>query len=177
MTVNEYQWRAGFQSHGVEARAAARAFDALAAKAGRLTAETVVASARHKDSPLHPLFEWNDSAAARAYRRHQATIALRALVVVYERPEGGTTNRVPYFVSYVPPAETKHGAHARRDYIRAEEAREIPVIRTEVMDRAWSELLAWKRKYEALAEFMEIREVIERVQRQTALAMTDMVSP
>jgi hypothetical protein len=171
-TVKSYEWRDGFQSRGVAPEAAARAFDEIN-KAGRLTADTIVTNARKKTHPLHPLFEWNNTAAAQAYRQHQATRALKAVVVIYERPEGGTLKPTSYFVSYVSPAEAKRGAIARRDYIRAEDAREIPAIRTEVLDRARSELLAWKRKYEALAEFMEIRDVIERVQRQTAVAATE----
>ena len=39
---------------------------------GRLTPELVVRDARDRKSPLHKLFEWDDSKAAHAYRIEQA---------------------------------------------------------------------------------------------------------
>lgn len=42
------------------------------ADAGRLTPDEVLKRARPKDSPLHDIFEWNDSEAARKYRLNQA---------------------------------------------------------------------------------------------------------
>lgn len=42
------------------------------ADAGRLTPDEVLKRAKSKDSPLHDLFEWNDSEAARKYRLNQA---------------------------------------------------------------------------------------------------------
>ena len=48
---------------------------------GRLTPQDLVDEARPESSPLHKGFEWDDAKAAENYRRHQASIMIRAIVV------------------------------------------------------------------------------------------------
>lgn len=55
-----------------------------------LTASSVVDAARPDDAPLHPAFEWDDSAAAEQYRLQQARTLIRAVQVVYEEREPQT---------------------------------------------------------------------------------------
>ena len=58
---------------------------ALCEKAqGNLTADAVVAEAANKRSPIHHLFEWDDSKAAHAYRIDQARMLLRGIQVRFE---------------------------------------------------------------------------------------------
>ncbi len=54
----------------------------LAAEApgGLLTAESVVEAAKDEASPLHALFEWDDTEAARLFRVQQARQTIRAFV-------------------------------------------------------------------------------------------------
>lgn len=54
---------------------------------GKLRPEDILNEASSKDSPLHPVFEWDDSRAARKYRIQQARRFLKAIVVVYEDNE------------------------------------------------------------------------------------------
>lgn len=56
------------------------AINALARR-GRLTPEDVLAAARDKSSPLHDSFEWDDDAAAHAYRLDQARGLIRRVRV------------------------------------------------------------------------------------------------
>lgn len=51
---------------------------------GKLTAESVLDSARSKRSPLHTRFEWNDTVAAHEYRLEQARQMIRLCVTVVE---------------------------------------------------------------------------------------------
>jgi hypothetical protein len=51
---------------------------------GELTAESVVAAASSPASPLHSFFEWDDSAAAREYRKVQARALIRRVTVVID---------------------------------------------------------------------------------------------
>jgi len=55
---------------------------ALEARNGRLDTADVVDAARNPDSPLHGYFEWDDSAAAEAYRLSQAETLIRRFKIV-----------------------------------------------------------------------------------------------
>lgn len=48
----------------------------------KLTAEVVVDSARDKESPIHPFFEWNNTKAGEEWRKQQARNMIRAVHVV-----------------------------------------------------------------------------------------------
>jgi len=63
---------------------------------GRLTPEEVVDEARDPDSPLHRYFEWDDSAAAEAWRLNQARSMIRWVHATVEY--GETKLVVPNYV-------------------------------------------------------------------------------
>jgi hypothetical protein len=48
---------------------------------GRLTPEAVVEDASNENSPLHELFEWDDSVAAHQFRLHQARMVITSVEV------------------------------------------------------------------------------------------------
>lgn len=51
---------------------------------GELTAESVVAAASSPASPLHGFFEWDDTIAAREYRKVQARALIRRVTVIID---------------------------------------------------------------------------------------------
>jgi hypothetical protein len=53
---------------------------------GVLTAEAILERARSENSALHALFDWDDTAAAHAWRLRQAQGIIRAVVKVWSRP-------------------------------------------------------------------------------------------
>lgn len=57
---------------------------ALYERLGELTAESVVAEASRPDSPLHRYFEWDDTIAAREYRKVQARALIRRVTIVVD---------------------------------------------------------------------------------------------
>jgi hypothetical protein len=57
---------------------------AMYERLGELTAESVVAEASRASSPLHRYFEWDDTVAAREYRRVQARALIRRVTVVVD---------------------------------------------------------------------------------------------
>lgn len=57
------------------------AVNALAKDDGRLEPSDVVQTARDPASPLHPLFEWDDAAAAAAHRLEQARNVIKRVRV------------------------------------------------------------------------------------------------
>lgn len=81
----EYAWRDGVRLQRgarVSAQVAGERLEHLrTAASGELTPDRVVADARDPNSPLHPLFEWNETEAAHQYRLVQARSLIRALAI------------------------------------------------------------------------------------------------
>lgn len=124
----------------------------------RLTPANVVAAARPEASPLHRGFEWDDSAAAEAYRLDQARYILRSIVVVRE-PEN-PKSEIRAFV-------TVTGDDATTDkpqtvYMSIETALADPVKRDEIVLRARRELGEWRERYKQINEFADVFAVIEK---------------
>ena len=75
---------------GVDPDAVAAEVHKLLAQHDGITPELLLNTARRKSSPLHNLFDWDDSVAAEKWRTHQARKLARAIHVIpeeVERPE------------------------------------------------------------------------------------------
>jgi hypothetical protein len=94
----KYKWKQYNAAGGVSAQVAGEELARLEeANGGVLLPKAIVASAKRKTSPIHNCFEWNDTAAAKAYRLRQAGEMIRKIVVVYEDKDEDETIRA--FVS------------------------------------------------------------------------------
>ena len=114
-------------------------------KEGNLNPKEVLRDARNPNSPLHQLFEWDDSVAAEAYRLMQAKQVVRYVVRVVPQPR-----REPTRVTVAPRAVERPASVAatakektERDYlVEATIAQGIAYVAAEVARRAevyWSE--------------------------------------
>jgi hypothetical protein len=116
---------------------------------GAITPQRVVDAARPEEHPLHERFEWDDSVAGEAYRRHQAHDLIRSVRVSYVSPKGQPeTTRA--FVAV--PVEND----PQPEYQLAEEVALDPVKRAIVvaqMEREWRTLRA---RYGHLTEFLAL---------------------
>lgn len=119
---------------------------------GELTPEDVLADAKHHNSPLHSFFEWDDSAAAHQHRLHQARGLIRAVVAVYTREDQPAVRARAYV--HISEGETSH-------YRETGHAMSMQKTRKQVLQRAWSELQAWRERYKDLKEFSELFEVVD----------------
>lgn len=83
-----YQWRNGshFESKA-DAQVVGARLETIKQRKGdkTLTAADVVADASKRGSPLHPLFEWNDTVAANTYREMQARQVIASIVVTVKK--------------------------------------------------------------------------------------------
>jgi hypothetical protein len=78
-----YQFREGSRFRG-DAAAVAAELERIRTECGALRSEVVVTEAEPDGAPLHPYFEWDDSAAAHSHRLMQARTLVRAVVVMVE---------------------------------------------------------------------------------------------
>ena len=138
----EYAWRDGARLQK-GARVAAQVVGARLeqlriAGDGELTPEVVIADARHSASPLHSLFEWDDTEAAHQYR----------LVVRYRAAPGDGARSVVAFVN------VKDGD--RQYYTATALALSDPERRAIVLRQAWEDFQMLRKRYAQLTEFAQL---------------------
>lgn len=131
-----YSWKTGTRIKA-DATLAAELFDQLAEE-NRLNAENVVEVSRPADAVLHSEFEWDDTAAANEWRKHQARNIINALVVIEESPEVQP-------VRYAFQIEENTSNYTPMTVIM-QSADSIEALKR----KALSELLAFKMKYSAI---------------------------
>lgn len=76
-----YTWKMKGLAKRVDPSIAGRELERIQNLYGSITPEILVDEAKSKKSPLHPIFEWDDSKAAENYRLQQARILLNNIQV------------------------------------------------------------------------------------------------
>ena len=100
--------------------------------------EELVDAARPADSPLHDAFEWDDSAAAEAYRKAQAAYVLRSIEVIITEAAQPVRAFHPVIVR----------GDDKRQYLSVDVIRGDADFLAQVVQAAAKELRAWQRKYQ-----------------------------
>ena len=116
--------------------------------AEQLTPEVVVADARSPGSPLNSYFEWNDSEAAEQYRLHQARNLIHSVAVTYPATEARPSCSIVAFVNIKIDDE--------QFYTSTVDAMSNGEYRAIVLNQAWRDLQAFRRRYGELAEFAQL---------------------
>ena len=145
-----YEWRKGSRIRA-DAAQAAQVMQRLA-DADQLNAQALVEVSRPTDAPLHGSFEWDDTAAASEWRKHQARHIMGSLVV---RTEDSTEEPVRMFVQI---------ASKGSDYQPLELVMRQRDTRQELLDQALGELTAFRAKYAALTELARVFRAIEETE-------------
>ena len=150
----EYAKGQGFRLTG-KAQVLGQEIERLRRRRGHLTAQLVVDAASDPASRLHGEFEWDDTAAAAAYRLDQAAYLLRAIVIVRE-PQNGDPRIVRAFVHL-------QDDEAGPIYTSISVAMGDPAMREQVLRRAWQELEGWRRRYSEYDELAKVFSAIDEV--------------
>lgn len=110
-----YEWKkdAAGPTGKVKAKDAGKIIKRLEKKHGGATPTAIVDEARPDDSPIHPWFEWDDSAAAEKYRQEQARSMVQQIVVVCESEGEGEPIECRAFVT-VKEGNCRHYASTAR---------------------------------------------------------------
>lgn len=134
---------------------------------GDITPSQVVAAASDPDSPIHPVFTWDDGEAAKAYREEEARRLVRSLIVQYsQRGKNAIESRVYEVVRAVPASKDSPG---KKVYRAMEDLLADPQARGELITRAMNEHLTWRRRYQQLQELAVIFEAADRVIERVGL--------
>ena len=158
----KYSWKSGFPNRGINAELIGSVLEDLGSTTdGCLTPQQVVDHARDKDSALHPLFEWDDSVAAEAYRREQAGAMMRAIQIHYEvEPERFEVVRALQNVT----------RDSGRVYVPTIRALQDDDLRRQVINAAFRELQGWTCRYR---QYRELSEIITEVDRLLTRGQSD----
>lgn len=124
-----------------------------------LTAEDVVEVAAPAEHPLHEYFEWDDSVAGHAYRKHQARALMRRVKVRIVEEQAPGQKRVFQMSGYSNVLINDH-----REYKATRDVFSDPALREQVLRRALSEMQAWAARYKQFAEFAEVIAAVEAAQ-------------
>lgn len=141
---------------GLRNPAVIQAISALRRADGTITPADVVDAARPESSPLHSYFEWDDTAAAEAYRIEQAKGLLRVTVTMLPSAESGKPIRVRAFVSlsneegYRPIVDVMSNADRRR----------------QLLEDVLAEMRSFQQKYRHISEVAGVINAMARAERR-----------
>lgn len=153
----KYGWK--FQPKGnVSAQIAGEYIEKISKEnKGGVTAEILLKKSRNKTAPLHNCFEWDDSIAAEKYRLQEAQQIIVQLVVVED-----VNKKEPIKVRAFPSVEENDSTH----YTTISRAMSSPMLRQQIIEKAWLELQAWQNKYMDLKEFAKVFDAINVIKKR-----------
>ena len=160
----EFSWSDTYRDPGkkVDAQIAGEAIAKLARnndlEIDSVTPEMVLKYAAPAASPLHDIFDWNDSTAAHQFRLIQARNMLRSLRIVVRKLDDPIEKR--RFLINVPMASSLEEAPKNKAYVPVADAMKSPELRPVVLRNALQELRAFQRRY---AELQELADVIAHI--------------
>lgn len=116
---------------------------------GLLRPIDIVKYAENPETSLHLQFEWDDGKAAQEYRLGQARYLIRVFVTVL----GEKKNPIRAYVSLIGDRIKVNGGYRElKDVLRTKNGR------TQLLQQAFREFMAWKNKYEVLKELSSVFE-------------------
>ena len=139
------------------------ALTSLAGDIGSLTPHAVVDVARPPKSLLHKHFEWDNQAAADAYRLDQARSLIRAIRVEDDEASDGFA---PAFVSITEKSGTS--------YRTITAVRANVDLQTKVLAAAERDLQAWQNRYQSLVDVCKVvREAQDMITKKRGKKQTN----
>lgn len=149
-----YTWSvAAYAALKVSPQIVGETLAAIEERDGKLEPAAVVEAATPKKSPLHALFEWDNTEAAQLYREKQAAYLIRSIKVVVEQAVPTTTRA---FVSV-------QVADQPREYKPIDAVLADTAMRASLLQRALRDLRAWQQKYAGLVELAALFKAQEEI--------------
>lgn len=154
----QYEWAATIRFSS-DAQEVGERIDQLARDQGYVTPHDLVADAQVEESPLHGLFEWDDTVAADRHRVWNARRVLSGLRVVLQvKPDQAAEPTVAWCSVTI-----KDGPRA---YVALAEVIQDPDMRAQALGAALKMLAAARKRYAHLEElagvFTELEKVLDK---------------
>ncbi|MGI8483537.1 MAG: hypothetical protein ACR2OU_04665 [Thermomicrobiales bacterium] len=151
-----YQW--GRRTHAIDPQIAGDVIEDITRQSGSCSPAELVDVARDAGSPLHPLFTWDDEAAAEHWRVHEARNVINSLTVTVVC--GDKEIIAPAFISVGHTSTTKDAGIGYRPFsvVIAD-----PDFTQETLDDVISALRSLQAKYAAIRELAPVWKALEEV--------------
>lgn len=158
MKIESMRWKERFPNAGVKVETAHEEIMRIKDKnGGFVSPDDIVKEASEKSNPLHPLFTWDDTEAARKYRLNEAGALLRSIEITYvELPK---QPRRAFEVTYKKPPGS---VEKQTLYATAEEAAADPETHAKLIAEAVRTLMDWRARFRYLQELSQLMEQIDR---------------
>lgn len=131
---------------------------------GALRAADIVTAAKSKKSPLHKLFEWDDTEAAQKHRNHQARTIITSIRIKVIDREDSEVRRI-----YV----NVHQAEGRA-YLPIELIKQDIMLEAEVLKQAMAGLKQWRDRFKDLrTQLSPLFESIDSTLQDVAESITE----
>ena len=153
-----YKWKT--YSYRTSAEVAGAVCEELDRTVG-LTPANLVDASRPEDAPLHREFEWDDATAAEAYRKEQARLMITNLTIVIEEHK---QEPVRAYYSLEHGFRKNDGTYTSTIKILSDSDK-----RAQLLERAKSEMIAFKSKYSMLTELADVFESIDSTVKQISM--------
>lgn len=127
------------------------------ANGGALLPDTVLKSAKRKNSRLHPCFEWDDKKAAHKFRLDQATQLMRSVVVEIESDDPKDHGMVQ--VRAFPNIEGDDGSY----YTTTARVLSSPEMTDQLDIQILRELTYLRNKHKAFKQFQKVWKAIDQL--------------
>lgn len=145
-----YCWKAGFEGlYKANAQTVAEEIISIGESA---TPQQIVDVAKNPNTELNKCFEWNDGVAADRYRLWQARDIVTKIVL--RRQDGEESEKQPPVRAFYKTKEQSGYVETRRIVVSNDSYEKL-------LQQAYGELQAFKRKYSMLSELEEILALID----------------
>lgn len=136
-----------------------REIDKIAAKNGAATPEDLLKSASKKSSPIHDLFDWDDTEAAHKWRIDQARHFIQWVRIRVTIPAQDGEQKTAKVRAY----SSVKDESGQRGYRSTTECLGNESLRAQVLARALSELRSFEAKYSHLQELSGVLAAIRQL--------------
>lgn len=150
MAAYSYEFKVKGLQH-VSAQTCGEVFEELENSETGLTPQALVDVSRPEDAPLHDEFEWDDEAAAEAYRRDQARKMILNIVIVKADEEGNKKEPVRAYVS---------APGGKGQYVAIQSALNNEVWKAHLLMEAKREMEQFVCKYKRIEELASVVDAI-----------------
>lgn len=164
MTQKTFKYRPG-RSFGIPAQVAGeRLEDIRKAGKGRLTPAAVVEDASDPQSPLHPVFPWNDAEAAQKHREDIARTLMSSVMEVHVSIGPAKAGPTEHY-AYVSIGQPKAGGAC---YVSTADAVASPDMQQILKDQALAQLAGWQRRYTNILGLPELVAALQSLADEAA---------
>jgi len=158
MTIDSMRWKARFPNASIKVEVAYAEIMRIKAKNGGVVSpDALVVAAAKKYNPLHRLFTWDDTEAAKKFRLQEAGALLRSIEITYANMPAQ-----PRRAFEVTQKKASGSVEKQTLYATAEEVATDPAAHAALISEAVRSLMTWRARFCYLQELSQLLAAIDR---------------